>query len=558
MRRFLVTGEIGKGGFGRVLRVAEEGTDLAPPLALKLLTSAWRDDEDPVRRLRDEARLLARLRHPSIVRLYSFVRLDAGPGLLMELVEGPNLNEVLKATGRLPHAAALELVAAVAEALVYAWELPGKDGAPLRLLHRDIKPANIAVTRHGEVKLLDFGIAWAAFEAREARSGPEPRGTGTYMSPERVRGQDAPTVDVYGLGLVLANLLTGEGHPELPKEREDQEGFRQALTEQLLRALGSRQRLHEMIASLVLSCVEWAPGDRPSPQDVADLARALAEESGGPGLKVWAASTVPVVQAKLEILANAEPMVGSVLVEGAVAQRRARVVGELADDEDSAHTWLSGPAPTPWPERDRATPPETPVTPIPVVPSVPSVAVAPHRPRWTAIALAALFLLSLGAFSLWWMVWGARPDPRPELALAGTLVPLSAPIATASTNATATTPAAAPSSPAAEPTTTAPQTSSVATAPRPDTATDSPVTSVAATTAAKVTLKGDATLVELLVQGANVPLPADVAPGTYTVVVTFPNADRPFAYGELVALAGGAYEITCRASMLTCRTRELP
>lgn len=139
MRRFLVTGELGKGGFGRVFRVIEEGSDMAPALALKLLSGAWRDD-DPVRRLRDEARLLARLRHPGIVRLYSFVRLDAGPGLLMELVEGPNLNEVLKATGRLPHAAALELVAAVAEALNYAWELPGDEGQPLHLLHPTGRP----------------------------------------------------------------------------------------------------------------------------------------------------------------------------------------------------------------------------------------------------------------------------------------------------------------------------------------------------------------------------------------------------------------------------------
>ena len=64
--------------------------------------------------------------------------------------------------------------------------------------------------------------------------------------------------------------------------------------------------------------------------------------------------------------------------------------------------------------------------------------------------------------------------------------------------------------------------------------------------------------VELRAGAEVVPLPAVVAPGTYTVIVTFPNADRPFSYGALVATAGRAYEINCRASMLTCRMRELP
>ena len=71
-------------------------------------------------------------------------------------------------------------------------------------------------------------------------------------------------------------------------------------------------------------------------------------------------------------------------------------------------------------------------------------------------------------------------------------------------------------------------------------------------------LKGDATRVELRAGAAALPLPAKIPPGTYTVMVTFPNGDRPFSYGELIASAGGSYEINCRASMLTCRTRELP
>ena len=73
-----------------------------------------------------------------------------------------------------------------------------------------------------------------------------------------------------------------------------------------------------------------------------------------------------------------------------------------------------------------------------------------------------------------------------------------------------------------------------------------------------MTLLGDAARVELHTDANTLALPARVPAGTYDIVVTFPRADRPFTYGRLVATAGGAYEITCRASMLTCRTRELP
>lgn len=505
MRRFKVLGEMGRGGFGRVLRVVEEGSDLAPELALKLLTGAWQHDDDPVLRLRDEARLLARLRHPGIVRLHGYLSLDAGPGLLMELVDGPNLTEVLRRAGAVPMGAALEIIAAVAEALDYAGALTGDDGEPLRLRHRDITPGNVALTRHGEVKLLDFGIAWATLKGREARSGPEARGTGTYMAPERHAGRDSETVDVYGLGLVLFNLLTGKEHPELPADEEAQPAFRDALALRVMEALGARRRVSELVAALVVSCVEWAPDARPSPRHVGELARALAAEVGGPDLRAWAAEVVPGVEARVRSAAGVA-VIGAVLSE---VEGQGRLVVARTEVEDSG-AWLPGEPISGVGIRSRA-----------------GLAVA-------AVALLAM-IVAVGA---WW----ARPDPAPPVALAQTAVERPpAPSAELVQPALAVEPPAPP--PSAPPR-------------RPAQIAVTDVTP--AQSAAHVSVQGDATRVELLTRGEPIALPAEVAPGTYSVLVTFPNGDRPFVNGELAVKAGAAYEIRCLFAMLTCKTRELP
>ena len=562
MRRFKILGELGRGGFGRVLRVVEEGSDLAPELALKLLTGAWARSDDPARRLRDEARLMARLRHPGIVRLIAYLNLDSGPGLLMELVDGPNLAELLRRGGPVPARAALEIVACVAEALAYAAALPGDDGAALSLRHRDVKPANLAITRHGEVKLLDFGIAWGAFRAREAESGPEARGTGTYMAPERHAGRDSETVDVFSLGLVLLNLLTGKEHPELPSAEADQRAFQDRLGLTALAALGPRSRVNELIAALVISAVEWSPVARPSPEKVAELARVLAAEAGGPGLREWAASAVPPVEAAVAEAAGVG-VVGAVLSEvaGEAVLSRAAVVVAVgvgseaitADEGDhSSGDWLPGEAPPGvhgtdllWPDAagaafDRVT----------LVPAQgpEAVAVASGRRRWAAgVAALALALLVGGT-----VIWPAPGQNLDDSAVIQTDAAPKAPAEHVAPLASALVQPALAAEPVRE---LAPP------APLPATprmrSVDVRATPGPADQTGHVHLEGDATRVELLTSGEPIALPADVAPGTYRVLVTFPNGDRPFINGELTVAGGASYEIRCLFAMLNCRTREL-
>ena len=141
--------------------------------------------------------------------------------VVKEYVEGFDHRQLLK-TQPIPLRPALEIAGEAAAALRTAHEAVDPDrGTPLKIVHRDIKPANIKVTPAGEVKVLDFGIARAAFVERETLTRDSISfGSMGYLAPERYDGIDVPASDVYSLGIVLYEIVTGEAvgqlsvHPE--------------------------------------------------------------------------------------------------------------------------------------------------------------------------------------------------------------------------------------------------------------------------------------------------------------------------------------------------------
>ena len=116
--------------------------------------------------------------------------------------------KLLLSRGPVPVGIAIEIIQEVANALYVAYERPATPSGPLRLLHRDIKPSNILLSVSGDVKILDFGVARAEFEAREARTQAVAFGSLAYMSPERMENVNTHTGDVYALGAVLYELIT--------------------------------------------------------------------------------------------------------------------------------------------------------------------------------------------------------------------------------------------------------------------------------------------------------------------------------------------------------------
>jgi serine/threonine-protein kinase len=196
---YKISAQIGAGGMGTVYR----GVDLMleREVAIKALRADLVNRPDLVERFRAEAVTLARLNHPNIATLYSFLRQGDDFFMVMEFVPGETLETVISRTGALPCAQAIRLMSQALEGIAHAHEA--------QVIHRDLKPANLMLTPQGVVKVMDFGIARALGAGRMTRAG-RLVGTVEYMSPEQVRGQETDQrSDIYSLGIVLYELLTG-------------------------------------------------------------------------------------------------------------------------------------------------------------------------------------------------------------------------------------------------------------------------------------------------------------------------------------------------------------
>ncbi|MEW6127915.1 MAG: serine/threonine-protein kinase [Acidobacteriota bacterium] len=196
---YKITEKIGEGGMGEVYK----GIDLMleRPVAIKVLRSELSRRSALVERFRAEAITLAKLNHPNIATLYSFTRQGDDLFMVMEYVQGYTFEQLIRQTGAIPVARAIELFAMALEGMAHAHRLG--------IIHRDVKPANLMLTHAGLVKVMDFGIARAMGSSRFTRSG-NLIGTIEYMSPEQVRGEETDIrSDIYSLGILLYEMLTG-------------------------------------------------------------------------------------------------------------------------------------------------------------------------------------------------------------------------------------------------------------------------------------------------------------------------------------------------------------
>ncbi len=210
-RRYRILDVIGRGGFGTVYRGEALGSGgFVKEVALKVLHPHVEANAEQLARLREEARLLALLKHRAIVGVDTLTRIHERWTVVMEYVPGVTVRDLLERSGPMPLPMVLEICADVASALDAAYRATGADGHPLKMLHRDVKPSNLQLTRWGDVKLLDFGIARAETPNREISTGAVVYGSIPYLAPERLTLRDTHQADVYALALTLVQMATGE------------------------------------------------------------------------------------------------------------------------------------------------------------------------------------------------------------------------------------------------------------------------------------------------------------------------------------------------------------
>jgi serine/threonine protein kinase len=523
-RQFRFVECLGRGGFGEVYRASmTDRGGVRTEVAVKVLHADVDPHSQAVHRLRDEAHVLAALRHPAIVKVLDLVLLDGRVALVTEFVDGQDLSALVRATPPIPVRPLIDVVGQVASALSAAWETPGEGGEPLGLVHRDVKPHNIRIGRHGEVKLLDFGIARGHGIQRLAHTTNDSVvGSWQYMAPEAFAGSTGPASDLFSLGCVLYEGVAGK---RVWAGLDPHEQFGLVHAPDRLRAhlaavvAALPPEVPPGVRELCAALLSPDPAERPSARVVVARCEDLVERLPGAPLRRWCTG-----RAWPDTPARHGEFDGRQIVEGA-----------LTDDSLSAPRSLA-----------QRPPPRAALAPHPPdegrVDTLERTAPRPSGRAWAMAAsgvaglvsgvgaLTALFVLAIGWF-FWQRATPATPPPAPVAVAAPRPRPA---------DPAPPTPVAAPApqhapTPAADP---APPTPAPPTAP------------VAGATGRVDLDERNRVRVRAARDGVVSPLPGDLQPGSWTIEADFGGGWT--RAGAVTVGAGQRRVVLCNGLLRKC------
>lgn len=245
-KRYKLKEEIGEGGMGIVYKA--EDIYLGRIVAIKILNEKLSKEETANIRFYNEAKAVASLSHPGIVKVFEFGELNGDYFILMEYLEGEDINSILKSKKIFSIQQIVIIAKKIVKALYYAHQRG--------VIHRDIKPHNIMITRGHELKIMDFGIAYMkgdeGFNDEECLTG-----TPYYMSPEQIRGEAIDLrADIYSIGVTLFHIITGD----VPFKGKDI--LKQHLFSKEPPISKMRSSVPAILVEIVTKCMEKKPKDR--------------------------------------------------------------------------------------------------------------------------------------------------------------------------------------------------------------------------------------------------------------------------------------------------------
>ncbi|WP_438002813.1 protein kinase [Sorangium sp. So ce321] len=214
-QRYRVVERLASGGMAEVFLAESAGIEgFKKQVAIKRVLPHLSEKKRFIAMFLDEARLSAHLSHSNVAQVFDIGVGDNAYFIVMEYVDGADLKAVLesmrKAGRTLPVESAVFITAKLCEGLTYAHELKASDGHPLKIVHRDMSPPNVLITKYGEVKIVDFGLAKATSQLEKSEAGII-KGKFSYLSPEAAQGLEVDhRTDIFAVGAILWEMLAGK------------------------------------------------------------------------------------------------------------------------------------------------------------------------------------------------------------------------------------------------------------------------------------------------------------------------------------------------------------
>lgn len=390
--KYVISGILGKGAMGTVYDARDPVIDRRVAIkTLSLPDASDSEAQEELARFKREAQAAGRLTHPNIVGVFDYGETAEIAYIVMEFVDGPSLKSLLDKSERFPTAETVRILEGLLAGLQFSHERG--------VVHRDIKPANIMMTRDGQVKIADFGIA--RIESSSMTQAGTIMGTPAYMSPEQFMGQTVdPRTDIYSTGVVLYQMLTGE---------RPFEGSMTAIMHKVLNVAPPRpSELSVTVPHALDGVVARAMAKRPeqryaSAAEFAQSLRAAAQgqtvPAGGIDTEATMVSSAQPVGVTAPVSAAAPPRVATAnrnrlpVVAGVSLAMLAAAGGGWfflageAQPPPSSQLSAVSPAPVPLPAQTTPLPPTAPV-PLPAAPpvtSLPPPVVPPTAPLAPAV-----------------------------------------------------------------------------------------------------------------------------------------------------------------------------